>query len=52
MEQQELYRYYSTQRPVDIGTYPKDPDNPLTGFLNYDEVRRCHRTGSLQFCIK
>ncbi|MCB5377663.1 hypothetical protein LIP85_18095, partial [Flavonifractor plautii] len=23
MEQQELYRYYSTQRPVDIGTYPK-----------------------------
>ena len=37
MEQQELYRYYSTQRPVDIGTYPKDPDNPLTGFLNYDE---------------
>ena len=37
MEQQELYRYYSTQRPVDIGTYPKDPDNPLVGFLNYDE---------------
>lgn len=37
IEQQELYRYYSTQRPVDIGTYPKDPDNPLTGFLNYDE---------------
>ncbi len=22
---------------MDIGTYPKDPDNPLTGFLNYDE---------------
>ena len=22
-----VYRYYSTQRPVDIGTYPKPPDN-------------------------
>ena len=22
---------------MDIGTYPKDPDNPLAGFLNYDE---------------
>lgn len=37
MKQQELYRYYSTQRPVDIGTYPKDADNPLVGFLNYDD---------------
>ena len=34
---QEVYRYYSTQRPVDIGTYPKEPDNPMVGFLNYDE---------------
>lgn len=24
-----VYRYYSTQRPVDIGTYPKPPDNRL-----------------------
>lgn len=23
------YRYYSTQRPIDIGTYPKLPDNPV-----------------------
>lgn len=37
MKQQELYRYYSTQRPVDLGTYPKEPDNPLVGFLNYDD---------------
>lgn len=22
---------------MDIGTYPKDPDTPLAGFLNYDE---------------
>ena len=31
MKQQELYRYYSTQRPVDLGTYPKEPDNPPGG---------------------
>ena len=24
-----VYRYYSTQRPVDIGTYPKSPDNQM-----------------------
>lgn len=34
--EQEIYRYYSTQRPVDIGTYPKGSDNPLIGFLNYN----------------
>ena len=27
-----VYRYYSTQRPVDIGTYPKPPDNSNTRF--------------------
>lgn len=32
----ELYKYYSTQRPVDIGTYPKSPENPLIGLTNYD----------------
>lgn len=37
IEQQELYRYYSTQRPVDIGTCPMPQDNPMVGFLNYDE---------------
>ena len=31
-----VYRYYSTQRPVDIGTYPKLPDNqPLS--IHIDE---------------
>ena len=30
-EQAEYYRYYSTQRPVDLGTFPKPPGNaPLT----------------------
>ena len=33
---EEIYRYYSTQRPVDIGTYPKSPDNPMLSFKNYD----------------
>ena len=28
-----LYKYYSTQRPVDIGTYPRDG---MVDFLNYD----------------
>ena len=40
MEQQELYRYYSTQRPVDIGTYPKPPDNQPLSIVNYDDDRR------------
>lgn len=33
----ELYQYFSTQRPVDIGTYPKSRENPLIDFTNYDE---------------
>lgn len=33
----ELYKYYSTQRPVDIGTFPKSINNPLLGFTNYDQ---------------
>ena len=31
------YRYYSTQRPVDIGTYPKPPGNGPIEIFNYDE---------------
>ena len=30
------FRYYSTQRPVDIGTFPKPPDNPVMEIVNYD----------------
>ena len=30
------YRYYSTQRPVDIGTYPKPPGNGPIEIFNYD----------------
>ena len=34
--EQELYLYYSTQRPVDIGTYPKPSDNPPIEIKNFD----------------
>lgn len=36
----EGYKYYSTQRPIDIGTFPKPADNPPTAILNYDCDRR------------
>lgn len=35
--EQELYQYYSTQRPVDIGTYPKPADNRPVEIVNYDQ---------------
>ena len=31
------YKYYSTQRPVDIGTYPKDFANKPIEIKNFDE---------------
>ena len=31
-----LYKYYSTQRPVDIGTFPKSPDNVPDEIVNYE----------------
>lgn len=31
------YKYYSTQRPVDIGTFPKPPGNLPLEIVNYDE---------------
>lgn len=34
------YRYYSTQRPVDIGTFPNLSDNRPVVIVNYDEDRR------------
>ena len=32
-----LYKYYSTQRPVDIGTFPKPPQNAPDEIVNYDQ---------------
>lgn len=34
------YRYYSTQRPVDLGTFPKPPDNPVVEIHNYEAGSR------------
>lgn len=30
------YRYYSTQRPVTPGAYPKPKDNPAVSIHNFD----------------
>ena len=38
-EQAEYYRYYSTQRPVDLGTFPKLPGNAPVEIINFDERR-------------
>lgn len=32
-----LYKYYSTQRPVDIGAFPKFPHNAPDEIVNYDQ---------------
>ena len=32
----EEYKYFSTQRPVDLLTYPDPPDNPPLEIKNYD----------------
>lgn len=32
----ELYKYYSTHRPVGLGTYPKPADNEPVKITNYD----------------
>lgn len=36
LQENGTYRYYSTQRPVDLGTFPKPPDNPVVEVHNYD----------------
>ncbi len=33
---QEIYHYYSTQRPIDIGTFPNQSDNQPTNIQNFD----------------
>ena len=41
------YRYYSTQRPVDIATYPKPDGNAPLVIINYDCDRRRLVAGGL-----
>ncbi len=36
LQENGRYRYYSTQRPVDIGTFPKPDDNKPVEIHNYD----------------
>ena len=38
-DQAEYYRYYSTQRPVDLGTFPKPPGTVPVEIINFDERR-------------
>ena len=33
----DFFKYYSTQRPVDIGTFPKPPRNAPDEIVNYDQ---------------
>lgn len=33
----DFYRYYSTQRPVDINTFPEPKGNEPVTFMNYDQ---------------
>ncbi len=33
---QAFYKYYSTQRPVDLGTFPKSAENKPLEIINYD----------------
>ena len=42
-----MYRYYSTQRPVDIGTFPKPAGNAPVEIHNYDK-RQSVEGGSMQ----
>ncbi len=40
LSERDVYKYYSTQRPVDIGTFPKTDNGPLY-HINYDEREYC-----------
>lgn len=47
------YKYYSTQRPVDIGTYPKTENGPVK-IINFDkrtifEDENCRAWGFLEY---
>lgn len=46
-EQAPLYRYYSTQRPVDLDTFPKPPGNAPVEIINFDK-RRLVEAGTMR----
>lgn len=39
------YRYYSTQRPVSLGTYPKPQGNKVLNIENFEERTFCKQVG-------
>lgn len=39
------YRYYSTQRPVSLGTYPKPQGNKVLNVENFEERTFCEQVG-------
>ena len=41
------YRYYSTQRPVSAGTYPKTKDNPAMLIHNFNERKYVAEIGRM-----
>lgn len=45
-QEQQLFKYYSTQRPVDISTYPKAGNEP-TNIVNFD-TRQPVESGTIQ----
>jgi hypothetical protein len=47
ISEKDAYKYYSTQRPVDIGTYPKTKDNTPVSIVNFD-TREGVETGRVQ----
>ncbi len=36
-----MYKYYSLERPISIGTYPKNKDNKMIAFENFENNSRC-----------
>ena len=47
LQENGRYRYYSTQRPVDIGTFPKPSGNAPVEIHNYDK-RQLVENGTMQ----
>lgn len=40
-----MARYYSTMRPIDIGTYPKPKYNKVLNIVNFGEKKMCEEIG-------
>ena len=38
-----MYKYYSLERPISLGTYPKRKDNPILAFENFENNFRCKK---------